>query len=127
MAETLKISLSLNWDLMEKFDEIIKREGFYNRSKAIRKLMEDHIISEKIRGNKYLGNVSGTFVIILLSKESVSIKDHICITISTKDFDFLSFIVLEGATYTEAESEFSSLKKEDAVTFCKLLQMEKAL
>jgi CopG family transcriptional regulator, nickel-responsive regulator len=44
-----RFGVSIEPDLLEKFDKIIKKEGYNNRSEALRDLVRKKIITEKIK------------------------------------------------------------------------------
>ena len=44
-----RFGVSIEPDLLEKFDKIIKKEGYENRSEAIRDLVRKNLIAEKIK------------------------------------------------------------------------------
>ena len=46
MAELVRTGLSLEKDLLKKFDAAIAKKGYQNRSEAIRDLVRDHLVSE---------------------------------------------------------------------------------
>ena len=47
MAELVRTGLSLEKDLLKKFDAVIAKKGYQNRSEAIRDLIRDHLVSEE--------------------------------------------------------------------------------
>jgi CopG family transcriptional regulator, nickel-responsive regulator len=47
MTELMRAGVSLERDLLEKFDRSIAKRGYTNRSEAIRDLIRDHLISEE--------------------------------------------------------------------------------
>ena len=59
--ETKRFGVSLSEVLLKKFDNKIKREGYNNRSEAIRDLIRDSFLEEKIADDR---EVAGTLTII---------------------------------------------------------------
>lgn len=47
MAELVRFGVSIDGDLLEKFDAQIERKGYTNRSEAIRDLIRDNLVSEE--------------------------------------------------------------------------------
>ena len=54
MAELVRTGLSLEQDLLERFDESIARRSYQNRSEAIRDLIREHLVSEEGDENKVI-------------------------------------------------------------------------
>jgi CopG family transcriptional regulator, nickel-responsive regulator len=52
MSSLIRTGISLEQDLLEKFDLLIKQKGYSNRSEAIRDLVRDHFVEEDIASNK---------------------------------------------------------------------------
>lgn len=61
MAELVRTGLSLERELLEKFDETITRHGYQNRSEAIRDLIREHLVSEEGDQNKI---IAGTLTMV---------------------------------------------------------------
>jgi CopG family transcriptional regulator, nickel-responsive regulator len=61
MAELIRTGISLERELLEKFDRAIGRKGYTNRSKAIRDLVRDYAVSEDIEANRI---VVGTLTLV---------------------------------------------------------------
>ena len=47
MGNLLRTGLSLERDLLERFDEAIYRKGYQNRSEAVRDLIREHLVQEQ--------------------------------------------------------------------------------
>jgi CopG family nickel-responsive transcriptional regulator len=47
MSETVRFGVSLNSDLLDRFDALIRRMGYENRSEAIRDLIRDKLVHEE--------------------------------------------------------------------------------
>jgi CopG family nickel-responsive transcriptional regulator len=48
----IRTGISLEQELLEKFDLLIKQKGYSNRSEAIRDLVRDHFVQEDIASDK---------------------------------------------------------------------------
>jgi CopG family nickel-responsive transcriptional regulator len=49
MAELTRVSMSLEENLLEEFDKLIKRRGYETRSEAIRDLIRDSLVRDQAR------------------------------------------------------------------------------
>ena len=125
MDEIVRVSFSVEWGVLKEFDKYISKKGYNSRSMALRQLIEDFILSEKEKESKASKSNKNSFLIILASETPLTIKKYFHITIPTQNKGFLTLIILENSTYREAESKLISLKKENKVSFCKLIQIEK--
>ena len=47
-----RFGVSIEPELLEKFDDLIKKEGYLNRSEAIRDLIRKNLITEKQKNTK---------------------------------------------------------------------------
>ncbi|RMD78598.1 MAG: nickel-responsive transcriptional regulator NikR, partial [Gammaproteobacteria bacterium] len=47
MSGVVRFGVSIEEDLLEKFDELIRRKGYTNRSEAIRDLIRDRLVEEE--------------------------------------------------------------------------------
>jgi CopG family nickel-responsive transcriptional regulator len=54
MGELVRTGLSLEKELLEKFDVAIHRKGYQNRSEAIRDLIREHLVHEAAEENKVI-------------------------------------------------------------------------
>ncbi len=61
MSNIERFGISVPRDLLEKFDQIIKKKGYSCRSEAIRDLMRDNIVEQSIAEDK---EVIGTVTIV---------------------------------------------------------------
>lgn len=58
MSEVIRFGVSLEKELLNKFDEQIKRENYTNRSEAIRDLIRDKLVGEDwTNGNKEVAGI----------------------------------------------------------------------
>ncbi|HXW54756.1 MAG TPA: nickel-responsive transcriptional regulator NikR [Candidatus Cybelea sp.] len=61
MGNLVRTGLSLDGELLQKFDQAIAAKGYQNRSEAIRDMIRDQLVAEEIDKNKV---VVGTLTII---------------------------------------------------------------
>ncbi len=122
MNEIIKVTFSIDWGLLKEFDNLLEKKGLENRSKAIRDLIEDFIVTEKIKQSKINKESEGTFAIIAKSNAPLQVENHLYVTIPINP-DYLTFIILPNVTYKEAETEFKSIKEKNYLKFCKLIQI----
>jgi len=54
MGDLVRTGLSLEADLLERFDKAIHRKGYQNRSEAIRDLIREHLVQEAAEENKVI-------------------------------------------------------------------------
>jgi CopG family nickel-responsive transcriptional regulator len=54
MADLVRTGVSLEKELLEKFDAAIHRKGYQNRSEAIRDLIREHLVEEAAEENKVI-------------------------------------------------------------------------
>jgi CopG family transcriptional regulator, nickel-responsive regulator len=54
MSSLLRTGISLDQELLERFDRLIERKGYKNRSEAIRDLVRDFFVQEDIASNKVI-------------------------------------------------------------------------
>ena len=79
MSEVVRTGVSLESDLLEKFDEAIAAKGYGNRSEAIRDLIREHLVAQEIDNNKM---VVGTLTIVYdhhrpnLTEKLVDLQHH---------------------------------------------------
>ena len=52
MAELIRTGVSIEQDLLEKFDNLIAKRGYGNRSEALRDLIREMLVSEEVNSNK---------------------------------------------------------------------------
>jgi CopG family nickel-responsive transcriptional regulator len=79
MGDIARTGVSLEQELLRKFDDVIRKKGYVNRSEAIRDLIRDRLVSEEINRNKV---VVGTLTIVYdhhrpnLTEKLVSLQHH---------------------------------------------------
>jgi CopG family nickel-responsive transcriptional regulator len=54
MGNLVRTGLSLERELLERFDAAINRRGYQNRSEAIRDLIREHLVQEAVEDNKVI-------------------------------------------------------------------------
>lgn len=52
MAELVRTGVSIEQDLLDKFDELIAKRGYGNRSEALRDLIREALVAEEVNSNK---------------------------------------------------------------------------
>lgn len=52
MAELIRTGVSIEQDLLHKFDKLIAKRGYGNRSEALRDLIREMLVSEEVNDNK---------------------------------------------------------------------------
>ena len=62
MSETVRFSVSIDGELLKKFDEVIQEKKYENRSKAIRDLIRDFLIEREWERSE--GEVMGTLTLL---------------------------------------------------------------
>jgi CopG family nickel-responsive transcriptional regulator len=79
MAELVRTGVSIEQDLLDRFDRLITRRGYKNRSEALRDLIRESLIEEQIEDNKL---VVATLSIVYdhhqpnLSQELTELQHH---------------------------------------------------
>jgi CopG family nickel-responsive transcriptional regulator len=54
MGDLVRTGVSLEKELLEKFDAAIQRKGYQNRSEAIRDLIREHLVEGAVEENKVI-------------------------------------------------------------------------
>ena len=52
MSSLIRTGISLEQELLDRFDQVIKQKGYGSRSEAIRDLVRDHFVDEDVASNK---------------------------------------------------------------------------
>jgi CopG family transcriptional regulator, nickel-responsive regulator len=52
MSPLIRTGISLEQDLLERFDQVVAQKGYGSRSEAIRDLVRDHFVDEDVASNK---------------------------------------------------------------------------
>jgi CopG family nickel-responsive transcriptional regulator len=61
MAHLVRTGISLESDLLKRFDRVIRKKGYKNRSEAIRDLVRDYAVAEDVEANR---TVVGTLTMV---------------------------------------------------------------
>jgi CopG family nickel-responsive transcriptional regulator len=61
MSKLIRTGISLESDLLERFDRAIRKKGYKNRSEAIRDLVRDYAVTEDVEEDR---TVVGTLTIV---------------------------------------------------------------
>jgi CopG family transcriptional regulator, nickel-responsive regulator len=62
MAKLIRFGISMSADLLEKFDRIVARKGYSNRSEAIRDLIRDELVETEWESEE--AEVAGTITLV---------------------------------------------------------------
>jgi CopG family transcriptional regulator, nickel-responsive regulator len=54
MSSLIRTGISLEQELLEKFDKVVQQKGYGSRSEAIRDLVRDHFVEEDVVSNKVI-------------------------------------------------------------------------
>ena len=79
MAELVRTGISLERQLLDRFDRIIRKKGYKNRSEAIRDLVRDYAVAEDVEENR---TVVGTLTMVYnhhrpkLSERLIQVQHH---------------------------------------------------
>jgi CopG family nickel-responsive transcriptional regulator len=79
MADLVRTGLSLERDLLDKFDKAITEKGYKNRSEAVRDLIREHLIEDESQQNKV---IVGTLTMVYdhhrpkLADELIELQHH---------------------------------------------------
>ncbi len=61
MSTLIRTGISLESDLLERFDRVIHKKGYKNRSEAIRDLVRDYAVAEDVEEDR---TVVGTLTMV---------------------------------------------------------------
>ena len=79
MSTLIRTGISLESDLLERFDRVIHKKGYKNRSEAIRDLVRDYAVAEDVEENR---TVVGTLTMVYdhhrpkLSEQLIEAQHH---------------------------------------------------
>jgi len=79
MADLVRTGISLERELLERFDRVIGKRGYKNRSEAIRDLVRDYAVAEDVEEDR---NVVGTLTMVYdhhrpkLSERLIEVQHH---------------------------------------------------
>lgn len=122
MEKVTRIGISLEPKLLKKFDELIRKKGYSNRSEAIRDLIREGIVKEKWEDED--AEVIGTITIVYdhhhtnATKKLLEVQhDHLATIASTThvhidEHNCLEVLILEGksAQIKKLADEIISIK-----------------
>jgi CopG family transcriptional regulator, nickel-responsive regulator len=74
MSQLQRFGVSIPDQLLARFDRVLERKGYGNRSEALRDLVRDYLITEEVQQEK--GNVLGT-VTLIYDHDVTNIADKI--------------------------------------------------
>ena len=86
MSELSRFGVSIENNLLTKFDKLVSERGYVNRSEAIRDLIRKELVQQQIAENK--GDAVGTVTIVFNHHES-EVTEHL----TTVQHDFMNQIV----------------------------------
>ena len=61
MGNIMRFGVSLDSELLEKFDQLVEKRGYKNRSEALRDLMRENLVREEWKGND---EIVGTITLV---------------------------------------------------------------
>ena len=118
--DLVRFSISVDWDLLKEFDDVIQKKGYENRSFAIRSILREFIYSEKSSNL----DARGTFVVITLSSSEENIccseSVHIALPIDTADDKRLNLCIFT-AEYSKVKEMVKKIESNPAIEFYKLI------
>lgn len=120
--DLVRFSISIDWELLKEFDEVIRKKGYENRSFAARALFREFILSSKLQKPE---EKKGLFVILTLSDEGACqyCNEHFSTGIPLKNGKKLCICLIEGLK-SEAEEKLKELASNSEIEFCKLIAVE---
>ncbi|MBI5249198.1 MAG: nickel-responsive transcriptional regulator NikR [Desulfomonile tiedjei] len=68
MADLVRFGVSIPDDLLEKFDELISKKGYTNRSEAIRDLIRDRLVEHEWSESQH--DIVGTVTVVYNHEQS---------------------------------------------------------
>lgn len=74
MSQLQRFGVSIPDELLARFDRVLERKGYGNRSEALRDLVRDYLITEEVQQER--GNVLGT-VTLIYDHDVTNIADKI--------------------------------------------------
>ncbi len=112
----VRFSVSVNWDLLDKFDEMIKKEGYENRSFAIRYLLQEFVLSKEMRTYRK----KGSFLIVVVSEGSVECGGDVSMSLSLDGKRILTVCFVKGG-YEKAVETVKKLRSLSCVRLCNMM------
>jgi len=118
MDDLIRISFTISWDLLKKFDRIALNKGYPNRSSAIRKILESFVLNEEhAKEEKKASTIKGN-VLILLSNRPLKIESNPCFSVPVND-KYLSIIL----DCDDPNKMYQKIKKQCHIEKCKMIDL----
>ena len=73
MSDTVRFGVSIDADLLSKFDDLIEEKGFENRSEAIRSLIRDGLVEQEWKSNEEIVGV----VVLLFNHHKRNLSEQL--------------------------------------------------
>ncbi len=120
--DLVRFSISIDWELLKEFDEVIQKKGYENRSFATRALFREFILSSKLQKPE---EKNGLFVILTLSDEGACqyCNEYFSTGIPLKNGKKLCICLVEGLKF-EADEKLKEIASNPEIEFCKLIAIE---
>lgn len=64
MSEVSRFGVSVEDDLLQSFDQLILQQGYSNRSEALRDLMRDALVKDRLKNEMGAGEVMGSLTLV---------------------------------------------------------------
>lgn len=64
MSDLSRFGISVEEELLKKFDDLIGKQGYANRSEAFRDLMRDALVKSQLENNSEIGEVVGSLTFV---------------------------------------------------------------
>lgn len=130
MSEIIRFGVSMNKELLSRFDKIIEGEGYGNRSEAIRDLIRERLIEEEWREKD---DVCGGILLVYdhhksgLTEKITEIQHHFYkLVISTQhihmDHDNCMEIVSIRGKAGEIQKFFNNLRATTGIKQCDIIR-----
>lgn len=121
--DLVRFSISIDWELLKEFDNIIQKKGFENRSFAIRSILREFICSEKMNDS----NAKGIFVILASFNNSSEVDCgkgvHVSLPADNNNDKRLNLCII-NAKYSHAKEMLKKIRSNPSVEFCNLIPVD---
>ncbi len=120
--DLVRFSISVDWELLKDFDEAIEKEGYENRSFAIRSLLREFVLTMK---SKKTENITGLFIVMAIFNKKLcrNYESSFSLTVPIKDNRNLCLCIVEGDKKMAGE-RFKEFNSNPDVEYCKLITVE---
>lgn len=135
MGDVVRFGVSMEEELLEKFDALIREEGYGNRSEAIRDLIRREIIESEVRKEK--GDVVGVIPFLYdhhrngLTRRLIEIQHGVSSAAFNVHFHLDEHMCLEVIIMRDEASRVRSLADDirsvKGVEYCEVLMTRPAL